>query len=287
MYDTRSHVLLVEDDRYVAGTLAWVLQTLPLEVTAVTSGNQAFAAIRRRPFALLLIDRQLPDFSGLDFVRRLRAEGRACPFIIVGESMTDAFKTEAFELGALTLVDKPPDIDRLLHVVIRALWGTSMDGQGERNGNGHSPHEPNGHIGRIANVLPAALGARPSVERVAACIMAAATCPRDPKTTDEWARYVGASAGAVRGYCRLARLQARDARDVARVLRALFQSGDRWLPETKLECAELRTLKNMMEHAGLAGRTGGATPTIEEFLDRQRWIPQDHPVLVALRGLLR
>jgi len=70
------------------------------------------------------------------------------------------------------------------------------------------------------------------------------------------------------------------------VLRAIRRGGSRWQPEIHLDISDVRTLRRLERRAGLAGLTGGAGPTIEQFLQRQRLIPLNSSALIALRSLL-
>jgi len=66
MLNNRPHVLLVEGDAYVAKILTWVLTLLPIDVTAVATGEQALRALHAQDFKLLIIDNQLLDLTGTE-----------------------------------------------------------------------------------------------------------------------------------------------------------------------------------------------------------------------------
>lgn len=59
-------ILVVEDETSVLFTLDELLQHYGYDVTPACNGAEAIANILRDDFDLLLIDLQLPDFSGLD-----------------------------------------------------------------------------------------------------------------------------------------------------------------------------------------------------------------------------
>jgi hypothetical protein len=85
----------------------------------------------------------------------------------------------------------------------------------------------------------------------------------------------------------MVQIKAHHARDFGRVLRAIRWSGRTWLPEAVLNCADLRTLNKMMDLAGLTDRHGSLTPSVHEFLQKQRWIPENHCAMHVLKTLLR
>ena len=127
---------------------------------------------------------------------------------------------------------------------------------------------------------------RSAADRLAVYIVSMIDCEDDPRTVLRWARHANASSSTIREHCRLVQIKAHNARDLGRLLRAICRSGRTWLPESVLDCADLRTLNKLMELGGLTGRRGKLAPSIREFLDGQRWIPQNHPELLALRTLL-
>ncbi len=72
-----SRVLVVEDQRHLARFLQYVLEGAGYEVCNAYDGEQALSEVDRfRPDAAV-VDVVLPGISGLEVVRRLRAERKA------------------------------------------------------------------------------------------------------------------------------------------------------------------------------------------------------------------
>jgi CheY-like chemotaxis protein len=68
-----AEVLLVEDDPVSQQVVEHLLSRLGHSVTTVATGHDALEACDRRLFDLVLLDGQLPDMTGTDVVRELRA----------------------------------------------------------------------------------------------------------------------------------------------------------------------------------------------------------------------
>ena len=66
-------VLVVDDNRDAAESLAALLQASGREVIVAFSGHEALDIAARRPLAAVMLDIGLPDMSGYDVARRLRA----------------------------------------------------------------------------------------------------------------------------------------------------------------------------------------------------------------------
>jgi DNA-binding response OmpR family regulator len=78
-----SRVLVVEDQRHLARFLQYVLEGAGYEVCNAYDGEQALSEVDRfRPDAVV-VDLVLPGISGLEVLRRLRAERKAKKLVIL------------------------------------------------------------------------------------------------------------------------------------------------------------------------------------------------------------
>ena len=133
----------------------------------------------------------------------------------------------------------------------------------------------------------AAFDGGPRAARRWACfILLAGDAADDPRTLDEWARAAGVSRSVLIEACARLGVHPRDARDLASMLRLVRRVGDPWDPELALDVADRRTLRALLTRSGLDTAARGPRPTPEQFLLRQRFVPQTSPGLDALRHLL-
>jgi two-component system response regulator len=105
-------ILLVEDDR----SHRWVLRRLlensfgeEILVEEASDGEAALTRAGRRPqIDLILLDLHLPDISGFDVLRRLRAERktRGVPVVVLTSSREKADVARAYEYGANSFISK-------------------------------------------------------------------------------------------------------------------------------------------------------------------------------------
>jgi DNA-binding response OmpR family regulator len=113
-------ILAVEDDRAVAHGLQHGLQAEGYHVIFAETDAQALEHARRHRPHLVLLDVRLPDASGLDVCRTLRAEGRTMPTIVVTALDDEVDEVLGLELGADDYVVEPYSLRELLSRV-RAL----------------------------------------------------------------------------------------------------------------------------------------------------------------------
>jgi two-component system, OmpR family, response regulator len=76
-------ILVVEDDPETAGQVVESLTTGGYQVDLATSGNEALSRGFAADYAVITIDRMLPDIDGIAVMRQLRDDGVAAPFLII------------------------------------------------------------------------------------------------------------------------------------------------------------------------------------------------------------
>jgi two-component system response regulator MprA len=107
-------VLVVDDDPrlrlFLSGELG-VEGYLPREAG---DGQEALLELRRQPADLVLLDWQLPDFSGVEVCRRIRASGLTLPILMLTGRDQVRDRVEALDAGADDFVIKPFSLEELL-----------------------------------------------------------------------------------------------------------------------------------------------------------------------------
>jgi len=103
------HVVLVEDEPNIAMSLTYILKRDGYEVTAVADGSDAVFEIQNnRPDAVIL-DVMLPNRSGLEILRDIRASASIAhiPVLMLSAKGQTRDKEIAFEAGADIYMVKP------------------------------------------------------------------------------------------------------------------------------------------------------------------------------------
>jgi len=113
-------ILIVEDERAVARGLEYGLTTEGFSVSVAYTGQQALDMARSRDPHLILLDIRLPDVSGFDVCRQLRARGMRQPILMLTACDEELDKVLGLELGADDYVVKPYSLRELISR-IRAL----------------------------------------------------------------------------------------------------------------------------------------------------------------------
>ena len=113
-------ILIVEDERAVARGLEYALAKEGFVVLWAETGQQALDLARSRDPHLIVLDIRLPDISGFDVCRQLRAERMRQPILMLTARDEEMDKVLGLELGADDYVVKPYSLRELISR-IRAL----------------------------------------------------------------------------------------------------------------------------------------------------------------------
>ena len=102
-------ILVVEDERDLSTILAYNLRADGFEVVTADTASDAYRAIASQRFELIVLDLMLPDASGLDICRALKANAqtREVPILITSARAEEVDRIVGLELGADDYVVKP------------------------------------------------------------------------------------------------------------------------------------------------------------------------------------
>ncbi|MFM7591887.1 MAG: sigma-54-dependent transcriptional regulator, partial [Isosphaeraceae bacterium] len=111
---TRPDILIIDDEKVLAGTIAEFLQGEGYSVDVAHSPAQVLSLLEKRAFALVLCDIQLPGMSGLDLLRKILAIQPESAVMMITAYATVESAVEAFRSGARDYLIKPVLFDDLL-----------------------------------------------------------------------------------------------------------------------------------------------------------------------------
>jgi two-component system KDP operon response regulator KdpE len=108
-----TRVLIVEDEQPLLRALAMNLTARGYDVVEAATGTRALTAAAAQPPEVILLDLGLPDLTGFDVIKGVRAYSRT-PIIVLSARTGSTDKVTALDLGADDYVTKPFSIDELL-----------------------------------------------------------------------------------------------------------------------------------------------------------------------------
>ncbi|MGA2656131.1 MAG: PAS domain S-box protein [Verrucomicrobiota bacterium] len=120
----KADILVVDDDSQVVELFSGVLRAEGYRVREAMTGEQGLESARAEHPDVMLLDVRLPDLSGIEVCRRMKAEpALADVFVIMvsGEAISPAEKVDALEVGADEYLAKPVELNELLARIRTAL----------------------------------------------------------------------------------------------------------------------------------------------------------------------
>lgn len=120
-YSASKRILYVDDEEVIRQMSAIALESAGYSVTTAANGWDAWLALNRGAFHLVVTDHNMPRLTGLQLIKRARLHGLAIPFIVASAS-TDSFRQSHHEwLDLAALLRKPFKPEELLGLVRQVL----------------------------------------------------------------------------------------------------------------------------------------------------------------------
>jgi DNA-binding response OmpR family regulator len=113
-------ILVVEDDQNLRETLIEALEADGYEVVGAADGREALDRFRADRPDLVLLDLMLPELSGIEVTRVIRAEA-GTPIVMLTARSSEVDKVVGLEIGADDYVTKPFSV-RELTARLRAIF---------------------------------------------------------------------------------------------------------------------------------------------------------------------
>jgi len=124
-------ILVVQDEPNLSGSLSYILEAAGYKVQVVGTGEEALRVFPDLCPDLVLLDISLPDCSGFEVCRRIRASAvaRQPAVVILTAKNGESDRVAGFEVGADDFVTKPFSLQELMlriEVRLRAREGAEL-----------------------------------------------------------------------------------------------------------------------------------------------------------------
>jgi len=153
-----AHVLVVEDSSVFREMQGLLLRQAGYEVALHENPQAALEDARRRRFDLVIIDYELPDMNGQQFMLALRETQPGIAAIFVSGSLTLQLAIQLTSQGVAGIFNKPANPKSLLEKVTETLARHSARDSGARAGSNNAslPTARRGHPAATTAAEPAA-----------------------------------------------------------------------------------------------------------------------------------
>ena len=141
-------VYLIDDDNSMRDSLARMLRDVGYVIQDFESATSFLQNSLPVSPAMILLDMQMPDVSGLELMERLEKIGRKTPIVFLSGQSHPQEIVKGLKKGALDFLFKPFNIDELLQAIDQAiefdqrqLKKNLKDGEIKRNFSSLTPRE--------------------------------------------------------------------------------------------------------------------------------------------------
>jgi len=114
MPEPQGSLLLIDDEPEIRESLETLLTLEGYQVQSAASAGEGLECLGRTPFDLVLLDVSLPDRSGLELLRDIRAADPALPVVMITAYGSVETAVQAMRDGASNYITKPWDNEKLL-----------------------------------------------------------------------------------------------------------------------------------------------------------------------------
>lgn len=123
------HILLFESDIHIVDLLRCNLSKEGFHVIACCDRAEGLSWLRERNIDLLIVERMMPGFSGLEICQQLRADVGLSylPVLVLSATDDEVDRVLCLELGADAYLTKPLELRELMARVKTLLWRADPD----------------------------------------------------------------------------------------------------------------------------------------------------------------
>jgi CheY-like chemotaxis protein len=122
-----ANILVVDDERFIVEAISQHLKDKGYNILSLIDSVEALKTIETQDFDLVLTDLRMPDVSGMDIARAVRAKNTDTMVIILTGYATLDSAIESVSLNVYAYLNKPFELRELGEIVERALTVQSLE----------------------------------------------------------------------------------------------------------------------------------------------------------------
>ena len=113
-------VLIVDDEKDFLDIIAERLLARGMDVSTATSAEDALNMVEEESFDVVILDFMMPALDGFKALKLMKAKRPDVQIIVLTGNVPDEKRREAKTLGALDVIEKPPDLKDLIQKIKKA-----------------------------------------------------------------------------------------------------------------------------------------------------------------------
>jgi DNA-binding response OmpR family regulator len=113
-------VLIVDDEKDFLDIIAERIRARGMDVSTATSAEDALNMVEEESYDVVIMDFMMPALDGFKAIKLMKAKRPEVQIILLTGNVPDEKRIEARALGALDVIEKPPDLNDLIQKIKKA-----------------------------------------------------------------------------------------------------------------------------------------------------------------------
>jgi DNA-binding response OmpR family regulator len=107
-------LLIIDDEKDFLDIIAERIRARGMDVSTVTSVEDALNMVEEESFDVVIMDFMMPGMNGFQTLKAIKEKKPGVQIILLTGYVPDEKRIEAKALGALDVIEKPPDLKDLI-----------------------------------------------------------------------------------------------------------------------------------------------------------------------------
>ncbi len=116
----KGNLLIIDDQELITDRISILLADYTDKVFTATDGKIGIEILNKNQIHCVICDINMPDMTGVDILKKIRADNNNVPFIFYTAFGTKELMEEVLKYGAFDFLEKP-NLDGLLEIVTKGL----------------------------------------------------------------------------------------------------------------------------------------------------------------------
>ena len=113
-------ILIVDDEKDFLDIIAERIRARGMDVSTATSAEDAIHMVAEESFDVVIMDFMMPALDGFKAIKLMKATRPEVQIILLTGNVPDEKRIEAIAIGALDVIEKPPDLKDLIQKIKKA-----------------------------------------------------------------------------------------------------------------------------------------------------------------------
>lgn len=114
-------ILVIDDSSYMRGIIRSFVEKDGHDVLEAENGLQGLQIASSRLPDCILLDIIMPVMDGMKILKSYHERNSNVPLIVITADIQESTRKQCYELGAFSVINKPPKEEELLNIIKKAL----------------------------------------------------------------------------------------------------------------------------------------------------------------------